>query len=305
MNTSDLAIFINAAQMGNLSAAARLLELSPAVASAAIKRLEAELKAPLFIRSTRQLRLTSEGEAYLQHCEQALELLNQGQAIIQHGQAHVDGELRLSAPSDFGRQYVVPWLDEFMAQHPRLNIRLKLSDKISDFYHESVDVALRYGQLRDSPLIALPLCPSNRRVLCASPQYTKQNGVPLTPEDLVTYNCLRLIRADEVYEHWRYISDGDQKTVQVSGNRLSDDGGAVRQWTIQGCGIAYKSYLDILADVLANRLVVLNDHVMSEPLPLYFVYADRRHRSAAIQQLKEFLQKKCAKLAHQDKQGIL
>ncbi|OUC50602.1 LysR family transcriptional regulator, partial [Eggerthia catenaformis] len=112
----DLQVFVHTSDSGSLSAAARQLEISPAVASAALKRLESELEVRLFARSTRSLRLTPEGDAFLQHARASLRSLEEGRRLLQGGKDQIAGVLQLSAPSDFGRNLLLPWLDEFQAR---------------------------------------------------------------------------------------------------------------------------------------------------------------------------------------------
>ncbi|MGP6219051.1 LysR family transcriptional regulator, partial [Pseudomonas paraeruginosa] len=167
----DLQVFVHTSDSGSLSAAARQLDISPAVASAALKRLESELEVRLFARSTRSLRLTPEGDAFLLHARASLRSLEEGRRLLQGGKDQIAGVLQLSAPSDFGRNLLLPWLDEFQARYPRLSLRLLLGDRVADLYRQPVDVAIRYGAPADSSLVALPLAADNRRVLCAAPAY--------------------------------------------------------------------------------------------------------------------------------------
>ncbi|ERI51013.1 hypothetical protein N878_24165, partial [Pseudomonas sp. EGD-AK9] len=165
----DLQLFVRTAETGSLSAAARLLEVSPAVASAALKRLEQQLQVRLLARSTRSLRLTPEGELFLGHARLALHSLEDGRRQLAGSKAEIGGVLQLSVPSDFGRNTLLPWLDAFQREHPQLHLRLLLGDRVADLFREPVDIALRYGAPEDSSLVALPLAADNRRVLCAAP----------------------------------------------------------------------------------------------------------------------------------------
>jgi DNA-binding transcriptional LysR family regulator len=170
----DLQLFVRAADLGSLSAAARVMDMSAAVASAALKRIEQQLGARLLARSTRSLRLTAEGEGFLEYARAALGNLDEGRRFLSSAQDQVSGILQLSAPSDFGRNLLLPWLDEFQREHPQLTVRLLLGDRIADLFRQPVDVALRYGEPEDSSLVALPIAAHNRRVLCASPAYLAQ-----------------------------------------------------------------------------------------------------------------------------------
>ena len=285
----DLELFVRTAELGSLSAAARRLELTPAAASAALKRLEAALQAPLFVRSTRSLRLTAEGEVFVQHCRQALELLAEGRAAVTSGRAVVRGVLQLSLPSDLGRNVLLPWLDAFQQHHPAVALRLQLSDRLADVYRQPVDLTIRYGTLPDSSLVALPLVPGNRRVLCASPDYLARAGAPASPAELVGHNCLCFMLGEAVHDRWRFFRDGQEQSVAVRGDRVSDDGDVVRRWALAGHGLAYKSRLDVHADLQAGRLVAVCADWQGELAPLNLLCADRRQLSPAVQQLRDFL----------------
>ena len=192
-NLQDLRIFIETARLGSLSACARHLDLSPAVVSAAVKRLEAEIETVLFIRSTRRLRLTSKGEQYLKHCRDAVAILDNAYAGLHDNDAELTGTIRLSASSDLGRNLILPWLDDFIDIHPKVTVQLHMSDSYVDLYGQQIDLALRYGAPKDSSLVALPIVLNNRPILCASKEYLskidKSIGIPKMPEDLSQHNC--------------------------------------------------------------------------------------------------------------------
>lgn len=292
----DIEVFHQAAVAGSLSEAARRLDMTPAAASMALKRLEADLGIPLFLRSTRSLRLTEEGRIYLEHSQQAMQLLREGQEAAQGGNAILRGILHLSAPSDLGRNVLLPWLDDFQKQYPELQLRLQLSDSLADVYRQPLDLALRYGQLPDSRLVALPVAPDNHRILCAAPDYLARHGTPQTPQDLVGHNCLCFMVNDTVHDRWHFRSGKEEMTVQVSGNRTADDGDAVRRWALAGEGITCKSALDVAEDLACGRLCRLCSQWLGEHAPLNLVCADRRTISPVIQALRLFLTERCAGL---------
>jgi|TARA_Y100000782_G_C10147026_1_gene249836 DNA-binding transcriptional LysR family regulator len=297
LRSDDLQVFVLTAELGSLSAAARQLELSPAVASAALKRLEAQLGCRLLVRSTRSLRLTGEGELYLPHARSALQSLVEGQQLLAGGKATISGTLQLSAPSDFGRNVLLPWLDEFQLQHPLLSLRLLLADRNADLFRQPVDIALRYGQPEDSSLVAVPVAAANRRVLCASPGYLAANGSPRTLADLADHNCLRFMLAGRVHERWCFLDDRRRELEQlVSGDRVSDDADVVRRWALAGRGVVYKSWLDIAQDVQLGRLVVLLPELLGEPTPLNLICAHRAHLGERVRLLREHLVERCQRL---------
>lgn len=293
LRTDDLQIFVLTAELGSLSAAARRLELSPAVASAALKRLEAGLGCRLLVRSTRSLRLTGEGEQYLPHARSALQSLSEGQQLLTGDKATISGLLQLSAPSDFGRNVLLPWLDAFQLQHPLLSLRLLLADRNADLFRQPVDIALRYGQPEDSSLVALPIAAANRRVLCAAPAYIAAQGAPHSLAELADHNCLRFMLAGRVHERWCFYEGRRELEQTVTGDRISDDADVVRRWALAGQGVVYKSWLDVAEDVQVGRLVVLLPELLGEPAPLNLICAHRAHLGETLRLLREHLVERC------------
>nr|WP_173645511.1 LysR family transcriptional regulator [Marinobacterium profundum] len=295
----DIEIFTRTAELGSLSEAARSLGITPSAASAALKRVEEDVDALLIVRSTRSLRLTQEGTLYLRYCQQALKLMTEARDATRSIHTAPGGTLRVSVSSDFGRNLLAPWLDDFQTTHPEFQIRLILSDHVSNVIKEEVDIAIRYGVPPDSTQIAVPLAPSNRRILCASPEFIARAGQPATPYDLVNYNCLCFMVGDRVHDQWHFLNrhKQDEAMITVTGNCSSNDGDMVRRWAVSGKGIAYKSELDVTADLRAGRLVQVCREWQGEVAPLYLVVADRRQLSPLVRVMKEFLQQKCEGLS--------
>ena len=293
----DLQMFVRAADLGSLSAAARVMDMSPAVASAALKRIETQLGARLLARSTRSLRLTAEGQGFLDYARKALSSLDEGRRLLARGQDQVSGVLQLSAPSDFGRNVLLAWLDEFQREHPKLTVRLLLGDRIVDLFRQPVDIVLRYGEPEDSSLVALPVAPDNRRVLCASPAYIARAGEPRQLEQLLQHNCLLYMLGTRVHDHWQFHDGKRELGLTVSGDRFSDDADVVRLWALAGAGIAYKSWLDVAADVRAGRLKVLMPELEGERAPLNMLCAHRAQLSKPVKLLRDMLSERCAMLA--------
>jgi DNA-binding transcriptional LysR family regulator len=287
----DLDIFVRTVDSGSLSATARALDLTPAAASAALKRLEAELGVLLFVRSTRSLRLTPEGSLFLEHCRPALAALQQVQGQLASGRAGaLSGTLQLAAPSDLGRNVLLPWLDAFQTQHPGITVRLQLSDRMANVYSEPVDAAFRYGKPQDSGLVALPLAAEHRRVLCAAPAYLAAHGAPPTPHALVDHDCLCFMLGEDVHDRWRFWdAAGQEAQVRVRSHNVANDGDAVRRWAVLGRGIAYKSYFDVAHDLAAGRLVPLCTDWTTEAVPLFLVAPSRRQLTPLVRALRDFM----------------
>jgi DNA-binding transcriptional LysR family regulator len=288
---TELEIFVRAADGGSLSEAGRALGLAPAAASAALKRLEMRLAARLMVRSTRSLRLTPEGERYYAYCRQALDALAEGARAVQVQREELSGTLHVAAPSDIGRNALRRWLDQFQTLHPLLKISLLLSDDVADIFREPIDVALRYGELKNSSLVARRLLEQSA-VLCASPAYIARHGAPQRPEDLARHNCLCFHLDGLPHRLWRFRRGEESLEITVSGDRNANDGEVVRLWTLEGRGLAYKSRIDIAEDLASGRLVALLEDWQTVPVPLNLVYPHRRHLSPNVRALSEFLELK-------------
>jgi DNA-binding transcriptional LysR family regulator len=284
--TTDLQLLVHTADTGSLSQAARLLGVLPATASASLKRLEQHLNTRLFARSTRSMRLTPEGELFLAYCRDALALL--AEAENQLRSTAVRGHLRLSMPSDIGRNVLLPWLNVFQQQHPEVTLTLQFSDRLADLFRDAVDVAIRSGQLGDSSLVSQQLT-SGRRVLVAAPDYLARHGTPQTPADLQQHNCLLFYLKQGLFNQWRFEDGKRSIEIKVQGDRMSDDAAVAREWAVAGVGIAYKSWIDVRSDVQAGRLQTVLDAYTREVVPLHAVYPHRNSASPTVRALLSFL----------------
>ncbi|MFV8572529.1 LysR family transcriptional regulator [Marinobacter sp. SBS5] len=292
MTFDDLTVVLKVAEFRNITAAATSLDMRPATASAAVKRVEQTLGVELFVRSTRHLRLSAAGEKYLPQCEQALALLDEARQNIRSGEEAVAGEIRLSVSSDLGRNRVVPWIDQLMTSHPGLSLRVQITDSNVDFFRDSVDMALRYGSPDDSNLYGFKIC-DIPRLLCATPSYLSEHGTPAHPHDLANHNGLFYQLQDIPYDLWTFKRGDEEFRIKMKGNRASNDGDLVRRWCVAGHGLAVKSCLDISDDLLAGRVV----NVMPEYAPpvseLWLICPTRQSITPAVRLLRDALKGHC------------
>ncbi|MDN3558076.1 LysR family transcriptional regulator [Halomonas maura] len=285
---NDLHVFVEAARLGSLSAAARRLGRTPAAASASLKRLEAELGIRLVERNTRTLRLTPEGMLYRDQVEPGLALLDEARHAI-HGECDdVGGEIRLTAPIDFARQVLRPVLNDFQRQHPQVRFTLLAGDEVRDLVSEPLDLAIRFGELPDSALVARKLL-DNRRVVVGTPDYFERHGRPRRPEDLLTHNCLIYMSGGMAYRRWPFQRGRQTVVVEVHGDRISNDGSLVREWALDGAGLAFKSELDVRADLAAGRLAEACKEWRGLSLPLHVVFPGGGPRPVRVRRFVEFL----------------
>ncbi|NUU04013.1 LysR family transcriptional regulator [Herbaspirillum robiniae] len=289
-NLGDIRLFVEAAGLGSLSAAGRKMGLSPAAASARLVKLEAALNTRLFERTTRALRLTAEGALYLAHCQQALDALDDAQAALQAGRSAVSGKLRIAATSDFGRNVLQGWLEEFNRLHPQITIALILGDAVANLLQDDLDLAIRFGVPQNSSMVARPLA-FNRRVLCAAPAYVAAHGMPAHPSDLHRHSCIVLFSASGMANEWRFERDGKTESfiVPPAGARETNDGAVAREWAIGGHGIAMKSVWDIGADLQAGRLQVVMPQWRTPDAPVHALYQRTRYMAPRVRALLDFL----------------
>ncbi|AYQ90348.1 MULTISPECIES: LysR family transcriptional regulator [Burkholderia] len=299
-NLGDIRLFVEAANLGSLSAAGRKLGLSPAAASARLIKLEGALSTQLFERSTRKLRLTDEGRLYLAHCQHALQTLDDARSALQLGRASIGGTLRVSATSDFGRVVLRRWLDEFNDLHPQVALSLVLADSLSNLLHDDIDLAIRFGVPADSGMVAKRLA-DNRRVLCASPAYLAAHGAPRHPEELGEHRFVLLSSSAGVANQWKFSREGE--TVQVSAPlaraRQTNDGALAREWAIEGRGAVMKSIWDVGADLRAGRLVMLLPEWRCPEMPVHALFQRSQYLAPRVRALLDFLQERFGEAAEE------
>ncbi|NRF69471.1 LysR family transcriptional regulator [Aquincola sp. S2] len=290
-----LRLALRVADLGGVAAAARELNQLPATATAAVRRLEAQLGVRLFTRSSRALRPTPEGAAFLARSREALALLELAMGELHAPLTQVRGTLRLSVSADFGTHVLRPLLDEFLQAHPQLQLELFVSDRISDLAREPIDAALRYGVPEHAGQIVRHLV-DNRAILVAAPAYLQRAGTPRRIEDLAQHEGIDLRIASRSGQRWRLLERGRPVEVKLRARRSVDNGLIARLWAIDGMGIALKAQLDVAADLAAGRLVRVLPKLQSPPYPLQLVLARGTHLNARMRALGDFLQPRLARL---------
>lgn len=290
---NDLRLFVEAARQGSLSAAARNLERTPAAASAALKRLEAELGVTLIERNTRHLRLTPEGQLYRERVAAGLALIDDAHHAVHYDCADISGEIRVTTPVDFAHQFLRPLMNEFQRLHPQVSFAMQVGDSLSDLVSEPLDVAIRYGELPDSALVARRLL-ENPRLVLGSPDYFERHGYPEHPNDLLNHNCVVYQSRGQAYRRWSFLRGGETVVVEVSGDRTCNDGALVREWLLDGVGLAYISELDSRADMAAGRLVPAFKGWQGDSVPISAVYPGTGPRPVRVKRFVEFLRQRLA-----------
>ncbi|MEM6467598.1 MAG: LysR substrate-binding domain-containing protein, partial [Pseudomonadota bacterium] len=289
MDTRTVRLFVLAAEKRNISAAGRALGLAPAVASAWLSKLEQSVGADLLHRSTRNVALSMEGMAFLPYARDILAREDAALAALGHGQAQVSGTLRFTAPSTFAQLYIAPKLPSFVAQHPDLQLDLRLSDQQLNLIEGSFDLALRNAQLEDSSLHGRKLA-EDTRVLCASPAYLSAHGSPERPEDLRAHHLVAFGDTSPK----AIVSDTGQEALfaprEAACNLVLDDGYSLKQATLAGAGISTNSMWSVHEELRSGQLVrVLPQFRLADDTSLWLIYPKANVLSAKVRVFMEFL----------------
>lgn len=282
-NLFDMQVFVRVVAAGSLSGAARDLRQSLAVVSRSLARLEERLGVRLANRTTRTLSLTEEGARFHARCVRILAEITDAELELTSGRDTATGLLRITSTFAFGLRWLAPLMREFQALHPGLDVHLDTSDSLVNIVEGGYDLAIRFGALADSSLIARRLAP-NIRVICAAPAYLDQQGRPPGIEDLIDHNCI--IFGDPPLDHWTFA---DGRTVHVQGVLSTDNGELAHRWALQGAGLTLKSIWDISDDIAAGRLEVVLPKERLPAAPIHAVFPHSRLTAAKVRLCVDFL----------------
>lgn len=247
---TGMRVFIEAATRASLSAAARVLGMSPAMAAKHVDALEARLGIKLLHRSTRRLTLTDAGADYLAACRRILQELDETEAELAARRTEAVGRLRLNLPLSFGMRFVAPLLPEFSRRYPQVQLELGLSDAQQDLAQDGWDLAIRIGPLADSAFKARRLGDCPMRV-CAAPAYLARHGTPRRVAELPWHNCLSYTLSPmQAHGTWAFGKAGEIQ-VPVRGNLTANNGDALLAAAVGGQGVIYQPEF-IVADALVR-----------------------------------------------------
>jgi len=278
----DYELFVAIVEAGSLSAAGRRLRISPAMVSKRLARLEARLSATLVHRTTRRLLLTDVGQGFFEDARRIIDAVRAAEARVAGRIGQPGGQLRIAAPTSFGRMHVAPYLKDFLDRFPRIELSLDLDDGFIDLLDERIDVAIRIAAEPGGGLIGHRLA-ENRRILCAAPAYLAEHGSPSTLAELAEHRLL----AAEHQLPWRL--EGPEGPVNLDGASAvrTNSSEVARELTIAGLGIALRSTWDVGPALRDGSLVRI--------LPLFSgatdvaIYAVQPRGSAAAPNARAFV----------------
>ncbi|MER2490941.1 LysR family transcriptional regulator [Catenovulum sediminis] len=293
MDTNAVRLFVLAAEMLNITAAGKRLGLAPSVASARLAKLEIKLGADLFHRSTRKVTLSIEGMEFLPFAKEIIAQEDAALAALGRGKANVSGTLRFAASSTFAQLFVAPILPEFLERYPDVNVELKLTDTQVNLIDGGFDLALRNYTAEDSSLIGRKLA-KDRRILCASPDYLKNYGVPNRPDDLKNHQLLVFINSKA--RKLTSKTDSTPHAFPPTNSKprvICDDGSSMRIAAKAGVGICMSSIWNVYTELKEGSLVqILPDYQIDDQAAIWLVYPKSNVLTAKVRVFIDYLVEK-------------
>ena len=297
MDTNGIKLFVLAAETLNISAAGQQLGLTPSVASAWLSKLEMQVGADLFHRTTRKVTLSIEGTEFLPYAKEILAQQEAALAALGKGNPNVSGTLRFAASSTFAQLYITPVLAEFLDRYPDINVELMLSDTQMKLIEGGYDLALRNLAAEDSSLVGRRLA-NDMRVLCASPDYLEQHGTPNTPDELNTHQLLVFMNAKP--RKLKSTTDKRDCTFPPTSSKprvVCDDGASMREAAKAGVGICMSSIWNIHEELNEGSLIrVLPDYHIDDQSAVWLVYPKSNVLTAKVRVFIDFLVEKLGTL---------
>ena len=277
--------FVMVAEEGGFTKAAEKLGFSNQLVSKYVSHFETHLNVRLFNRTTRSVHLTKEGEQCFQHVKQILENIHDMESHFGQLQRATKGLLHISSPVSFSTLHLSSLIHDFKKQFPDVAIDLQLSDRKVDIIEEGLDVSLRIGNLKNSSLIAKKITPV-RLVLCASPEYLKQNNVPTHPDELIAEHFLR-------YSYMEY-NQPKQPLIEAlkiinqkkPSGLVANNGEVLMAAAIAGQGYIFQPTFIVGEAIKQGKLQVILEDFEPEPMALYVVYP---HRKLLAPKLRAFI----------------
>lgn len=289
---ADFSFFSALIAGGSLSAAARELGVTTSAVSKRLTQMEERLGVALVTRTTRRMGTTPEGEVYLAHARRILSEIEDLQQLLGNARAVPTGLLRVNATLGFGRCEVAPIISRFVREHARLDVQLQLSANPPLLTDDSFDVCIRFGAPPDSRVISRRIAP-NRRLLCASPSYLAERGIPKAPGDLTSHNFIGIRQGDEGHGVLRLGSGSGLRrhleVVKVRGNLVTNDGEIAVNWALEGHGIMMRAEWDIAHHLKSGKLVQVLSHFDTPDADIFAVYPQRHQHSVRVRAFVDFL----------------
>ena len=289
LDLKSLSIFMKVAERRSFVQAARDLGMSQSGVSNAINRLENDLGVRLLARTTRRVTLTEDGAAFLDRGRQIMASLEEAELVLSRTRLHPAGRLRVDMPVSAGRLQIVPLLPAFRAAYPEVQLALSFNDRYVDLVGEGVDVAIRFGALADSSLIARRLT-TTRFTVVATPEYLERHGRPRRPEEIEKHDCLGfVVPATGLARPWQFERDGARLSITPASTMSFTDGAALCATVCAGIGLAQLHDYYTEEALAAGRLKAVLQRFRPAPDPIWLVYPATRHLSPKVRAFVDFM----------------
>jgi DNA-binding transcriptional LysR family regulator len=277
--------FVRVAEDKGFTAAAKKLGVSVSAVTKSVARLEQDLGAQLFNRTTRRIALTDYGQEFYDRCAPLLTALEEAETTVRESNAVPRGRVRAVMPNSFGRVTVAPALPIFLERYPDVVLELQFSDSPIGFIEEGIDLAVRTGELSDSRLVKR-LLTQGSQVTVAAPSYLAKHGTPKKPQDLHDHNCV----ISRFGPEWTFKEkNGKDLSVRVAGNLTVLNGDVMREAVVAGAGIAQATWWLFRKDLEAGRVVEILPDYTRRGSPVSVLYPANRHLPAKVRVFIDFL----------------
>lgn len=283
----DIRIFVKVAQLESFSRAARALGMPVSTVSRRISGLEAQLGVTLLQRTTRRLSLTGQGRSYFNECQEPLTQLLDAEHVLTQTQRKTDGLLRVTVPVVLSGAPFMDFVAQFLRTYPGIRLDLFITNVFVDLVAENTDVAIRFGEQRDSSVVARRIGTSVR-YLVATSGYLKDRGTPRLPQDLREHACV-LMHGKNNEADWDLCSGRKRARIRVSGPVSSRDFNSVSEFTHRGLGIGFLPANYCKSGIDARQLMRVLPKWSSVPIPVFTVYPTRKFLPARVQAFLEAL----------------
>lgn len=290
LQLGSIELFCLAAETGSFTAAAAEAGITPAAVSRSVARLEERLGVRLFVRTTRQMRLTEGGRSYFEQCRQALTQLVDAERAVTGGQSTPSGRLRISVPTPFAHYRLLPRLAEFRRRYPQVQVDIHVSNRNIDFADEGYDLAIRGREPADSSLVARRL-EDAELVVVATPEYLQRAGTPRTPEDLASHDCIQFeLPSTGRKVPWSFRVNGKPVEVETTGNcTVLEDYLATATLVKHGGGLMQAYRFTVQHELDTGALLEVLAEYGGTSRPFLLIYPHARHVPSRVRALIEFL----------------
>lgn len=271
---NEILVFVHVAQLGSFSRAAKALQMPISTVSRKVSELEQRVGIILMQRTTRKLQLSKDGQKFFEQCKVHIDGLEDAEAGLTLVRNEPEGFLRVTVPIAMAKGAFIDFVSGYMKRYPKVHVDIIATNQWLDLVTENIDIAIRFGELKDSSAIAKRLGWS-RRLIVASPQYLKTAGTPKQPKDIQEHSCV-IFKSTTTETEWNLINEKSKITLNVSGNIYGSDFNLVHEFTLRGHGIALLPELYCREAISAGKLLQVLPQWSSAATPVHAVYLSRK-----------------------------